>query len=210
MINLNLEVLATGVFLLTAGFSGYLVYAHKRYRDAFLSPTKTWKKLSWKKTIFLSLVALFLFCQFVPAFESHVEDQFNQQTINPKQHNREKTKEAVEESVGFENSLILIGLLTVALVIFEEIIYRGLLMDFFKNRIGLVSAILINSAIFSISHMAGPGTFLTLMPVTFVASVIFSLLYWKGGIITASVVHGGYDILIMLSSAFGFSISFLF
>ncbi len=77
------------------------------------------------------------------------------------------------------------GLLILAFVVIapitEEIIFRGLIFGFIKDKFGLIAALLISSAIFGLLH---PGHHLS----TFVMGLAFALLYYRTKSIAVPIV----------------------
>ncbi len=64
---------------------------------------------------------------------------------------------------------------------YEELLYRGYLMPHLSKSIGIFWSILISSVLFTLLHALNPG--MTVMPVInlMLASVVFSLIYYKTG-----------------------------
>lgn len=64
---------------------------------------------------------------------------------------------------------------------YEEIIYRGYLFPHFSKSMGTIFAILTSSVLFTLLHALNPG--MQIMPIInlFVASVVFSLVYFIWG-----------------------------
>lgn len=63
----------------------------------------------------------------------------------------------------------------------EELIYRGYLMPHFSKSIGIFWSILLSSVLFTLLHALNPG--ITIMPIInlMLASIVFSLIYYKTG-----------------------------
>ncbi|MGT2737434.1 CPBP family intramembrane glutamic endopeptidase [Streptococcus orisratti] len=87
--------------------------------------------------------------------------------------------------------------LTVGLIFFlfqgtwEEIIYRSYLMPHFSKLMGDKWSILLSSALFTLGHALNPG--MQALPVLnlFLASVVFSLIYYRtGSLLIIGVGHG--------------------
>ncbi len=64
---------------------------------------------------------------------------------------------------------------------YEELMYRGYLMPHFSKSIGIFWSIIISSVLFTLLHALNPG--MTVMPVVnlMLASIVFSLVYYKTG-----------------------------
>lgn len=77
-------------------------------------------------------------------------------------------------------SLLILAFVVIA-PITEEIIFRGLIFGFIKDKFGLIAALLISSAIFGLLH---PGHHLS----TFVMGVAFALLYDRTKSIAVPIV----------------------
>lgn len=90
-----------------------------------------------------------------------------------------------------------LGILFTGLVFFlfqgtwEEIIYRSYLMPHFSKFMGDAASIVISSALFTLGHALNPG--IQLLPVVnlFLASLVFSLVYYRtGSLLIIGIGHG--------------------
>ncbi|MBS9766901.1 MAG: CPBP family intramembrane metalloprotease, partial [Flavobacteriaceae bacterium] len=77
---------------------------------------------------------------------------------------------------------------------YEELMYRGYLMPHFSKAIGIFWSILISSVLFTMLHALNPG--MTVMPVInlMLASIVFSLVYYKtGNLWLVGFAHGVWN-----------------
>lgn len=95
------------------------------------------------------------------------------------------------------NSLKITKLFLIGLFFFifqgtwEELIYRGYLMPYFSKKFGDITSIILTSILFTLGHALNPG--MKILPVInlFIASLVFSVIYYyKGNLILVGVGHG--------------------
>lgn len=199
--------------LITVSISALLLYiilfSEKDYTKLFTNPFDTWKKESWKKTLIISFVVLFLMFQFIPLFSNFIEENIGE-TKNPSKDEQVQITEKIAQKTGsLKYALLIMALVTGILGVIEEPIFRGVLMDFFSRRGGVIIGFLGNSTIFSAYHLISAGNLLAGLPIYFVAGLIFSYLYWRGGLLASGIVHFGWNFGLLASGAFGFSVCLL-
>lgn len=115
----------------------------------------------------------------------------------------------IEPNVGihalelFSWQWMVAGLLVVVVApLYEEVLMRGILYPWLRQRSGRKWAILLSSAAFALLHGIGP----VLIP-TFIAGVMLALLYEKKGALSACVIaHGVFNLISFVAQSLpGFS-----
>jgi membrane protease YdiL (CAAX protease family) len=101
------------------------------------------------------------------------------------------------QTVVKERSLIQLVFLfitgTIIVPIAEEIIFRGYLLNFFKNHTNTVFAVIASAFLFALSHET-----LLFMPYFIVLGLILAVMYVKTKtIIPCMVTHGLYNLVVM-------------
>ncbi|ALS29590.1 CAAX amino terminal protease [Paenibacillus sp. 32O-W] len=108
--------------------------------------------------------------------------------------------EALKEQVTWFT--VLLGVLSAGFVspVYEEIFYRGFMYRWLRTRTGIVWGIVISSLIFTAAHYPT----LNAMPVNFISGVIFAWAYERtGSVIPGMIVHGMFNTIAVLLTAFG-------
>jgi hypothetical protein len=111
----------------------------------------------------------------------------------------EKT-DAMQQDITF--TTVLIAFISAAIIspIYEEIFYRGFLYRWFRTRVGLIWAVLLSSAIFTIAHIPTYNT----MPVNFFSAIIFALAYERtNSVWPAIIIHGLTNGIMVLLTTLG-------
>lgn len=108
--------------------------------------------------------------------------------------------DAMQENFSVISALIAFISAVVISPIYEEIFYRGFMYRFFRNRVGIPSAIVISSLIFTIAHIPTYNA----MPVNFLGGVIFALAYERTNSIWPPVlIHGLTNAVFVFATFFG-------
>lgn len=108
--------------------------------------------------------------------------------------------DAMQANFSMMSALIAFISAVVISPIYEEIFYRGFMYRFFRNRVGIPSAIVISSLIFTIAHIPTYNA----MPVNFLGGVIFALAYERTNSIWPPVlIHGLTNAVFVFATFFG-------
>lgn len=90
-------------------------------------------------------------------------------------------------------SLPLAFLLMGVLPVFEEWLWRGIVLERLRKRIPVLNAVLISAFGFGLFHLLNAGTYLWGFIPPVVAGFIFSIAYLMDGLKCASLTHIGYN-----------------
>ncbi|MBW2675913.1 MAG: CPBP family intramembrane metalloprotease [Deltaproteobacteria bacterium] len=77
----------------------------------------------------------------------------------------------------------------IAAAIVEELIFRGILLDFARDRWGFPAALLVSSAVFALFHLSNAGFNATAAVHPFVAGLLLGLLCRSGGLRASITAH---------------------
>lgn len=188
-------------FLITAAAAimGFVIYVLIfRKKEINLFQRCSFRKISFKNSslivfasLGLALLSGSLVNLLISKFPSYME-----------------TSSAIES-----NTTSILGILSVVLVIpiFEEVLFRGLIYNELKTHLNIIIAIILQGAIFAVSH----GNMLQGI-YTFIMGVVLAIVYNKTGSIVAPILfHITYNLLgaiilpIILSGIDGYYIVFL-
>lgn len=92
-------------------------------------------------------------------------------------------------SASLPIAFVLLG----TLPIFEEWIFRGILLGRLRRRIPALNALIISSVTFGLWHLTNSGTFFWAFIPPTVAGFIFGVAYLKGGLKCATLSHSSYN-----------------
>lgn len=95
----------------------------------------------------------------------------------------------VTASASLPLAFILFG----TLPIFEEWLFRGILLGRLRRRIPALNALIISAVTFGLFHLANSGTFFWAWVPPAVAGFVFGLAYLKGGLKCAILSHSSYN-----------------
>lgn len=90
---------------------------------------------------------------------------------------------------------ILLGALVYAVQgLSEEVVFRGYLLNVMSSRWGMVAGILVNSALFSLSHTFNAGFSIIAFINLFLAGTVLASLYWlSANVWLVSAVHAAWN-----------------
>jgi len=178
--------IATACFIAVVGF--YLA----RHKDALklINPWRAWritkkmKRREWVRLILCSTILIAVLLAVVPFSAWFIESVTQQPLVNVEDH---------PVTIVSSISVPLTFCLMMILPIFEEWIFRGILLRGLRKRIPLLNAIIVSSICFGIFHLFNSGTyFWAFIPPT-IAGFIFSIAYLKGGLGGAVLTHSMYN-----------------
>lgn len=159
-----------------------LVATKRRYNELFRCPSR-WKISSWKGTLLISLGVLSLALLVIPIVEDVVKENVGA-VIDRTNHPHIQIA---------SRSPWLLGAITVPIAFIEELIFRGIFLDLIKRHSNVFVALILSSFMFSVYHLSDPTWFPPFLIVGMMAGLIFSLTYLKLGILGSFLVHGGYN-----------------
>jgi len=91
---------------------------------------------------------------------------------------------------------LLVSLIAISIItpVKEEIIYRGILFEFFTGRYNVIVGIIISSTIFGLLHSGYPIT-------SGIMGVIFALLFYKTkSVLPAIFLHSMWNLFVLIMS----------
>jgi membrane protease YdiL (CAAX protease family) len=158
-----------------------------------LRPARFWN------TVGMSAAALFTYYAFVGIYSALVKPHGEQ---------------TVTQDLGASSStarMVIAGILVIAIApVAEEVFFRGFFYKALRSRFGIVSAALIDGAVFGVIHYTGSGT-LEILPILAALGFIFCLLYERTGTLFSTIaLHAINNTIAYAAStdgAVGFSIA---
>ncbi len=100
------------------------------------------------------------------------------------------------------NPVIMALPIAILIPVVEEIVFRGVLLEYFERRIGVIGGVIISSALFGLIHVSDAAS-LVFFPIYFALGLILALIYVKSNKnilvpIIAHVLNNGIAVLALL------------
>ncbi len=150
----------------------------------WIAATRGMKRKQWVRLIDAGLLVMAA-ALVITMTVTNLLTQANVPLYNP--------EEFVFESIQREFPLLLLILVNV-LPIFEEWVFRGIIIDEVMRWKGSkVLAIGLSSVIFAMFHLSNPGTYIAYALVLLPSSVLLGLCYMKVGLGGAILAHNAYN-----------------
>ena len=103
--------------------------------------------------------------------------------------------QAIEESYP-----VLLAIIVLTVPIFEEWIFRGILLDEFSRRLRSRSVgVALSAFFFALFHLSNPGTYPAAVLPLFLGGVLFGICYLRVGLGGAIICHSTYNLIILLN-----------
>lgn len=83
----------------------------------------------------------------------------------------------LNEMIGFAPALMLVAT-SILIPLVEEIVFRGVILEFFEKRVGAILGILLSSILFGFMHVTDPASYIFL-PIYVAPGILFGILYIK-------------------------------
>jgi len=173
------------------GFMGFWLARHKEALS-LLSPRRAWgeaKRMSrrkWLSLAFYSTVFIGISLLVIPLVANFLVSTVGQPLTDPREH---------PVTITAATSIPLAFFLMGTLPIFEEWIWRGILLERLRRRRPIIIAILLSTLGFGFCHLLNSGTYFWAFVPPVVAGFIFSMAYLKGGLKCAIISHSGYNLI---------------
>jgi len=100
-------------------------------------------------------------------------------------------------SSGQPFKAISIFLATLWVPFFEELLFRGYILELLKDRINVSAAVIVSSIVFVFLHLTSGYPNIELF-LTFSQSVLYSITYLYGGIVPAFMVHACFNLYLLI------------
>jgi len=179
-------------FIATILFVGCIGFWLSRHRDALalLSPRRAWKtakqmtKTDWQIFIIASF-ALIIVAMLLISFTTDLTVRITgSPLVVPDEHPVVTTASLC---------IPLVFLLMAVLPVFEEWIWRGIVLERLRRRLPLFSAVMISSFGFGLMHLMNQGTLFWAFLPPVIGGFIFSAAYLADGLKCAILTHSGYN-----------------
>lgn len=170
----------------------------KRYIQLLTSPTETWTELAWWKVVLVSVPVLLVALKVFPALEMFINTNLGNVIPNPEATSQVTVTQGLSQTLGVNIGYLLSGAFMAFIAALEEIIWRGVVLHFFKEKSNWVLALLISSVLFAISHLSESGFALPFVLYVTIVGAILGAVYLKTGILGSVIIHSGYNFSLML------------
>jgi membrane protease YdiL (CAAX protease family) len=176
--------------LLIALGAGLLVARRMRYFELVRHPSN-WKIMTWRRTLLISLAFFAVAFLVIPNVEVGTKEIVGP-TVDPAEH--------PQVQIIHISPWLLLALVT-PIALLEELVFRGIFLDFIRHHSNVIVALILSSFMFSFYHFANPGTLPPFLLIGMVAGILFGVAYLKAGVLGSFLVHGGYNISIVVLGA---------
>jgi len=100
------------------------------------------------------------------------------------------------------NPLIMALPIAILIPVVEEVVFRGVMLEYFERRIGVIGGVIISSALFGLIHVSNAES-LVFFPIYFTLGLILALIYVKSNKnilvpIIAHILNNGIAVLALL------------
>ena len=99
-----------------------------------------------------------------------------------------------------ESYPIVLSIIVILVPIFEEWIFRGILLDEFSRRLrSRPLGVTLSSLAFALFHLTNPGTYPAAVLPLFLGGIIFAICYLRVGLGGAIICHCTYNLIVLLN-----------
>jgi len=151
---------------------------------------KKMKGRDWLVFLAISLALALITYYAMGYFSATVEKVWALQSQNPQEN----------VFLALESYPILLSIIVLTVPIFEEWIFRGILLDEFSRRLRSRSiGVTISAFFFALFHLSNPGTYPAAVLPLFLGGVLFGLCYLRVGLGGAILWDSAYNLLMLLN-----------
>ena len=181
----TLRTLATLAFI--GGFAWWLSCHKRELRRidprCWVDDAKRMDEHDWGKFVGLACVFALLLFVLVPHAAWFTESTTGVRLVDPEQH--------PITQVARVSWYLLVGLMVLA-VVFEEWLFRGILLERLR-RFGRFPAVMLSAFAFGLFHLLNTGTFFYAFIPPTVAGLVLGCAYLAGGLKVSALAHMGYN-----------------
>lgn len=177
-----------GMILSIFLFARYLRKHPRAFRPlsprVWISRARSMNRRSWARVVGVGVAFALISFALLPRASTAVEEEIGPVVTDPEQH-----------PVTIIHGIFPAFLLGFAVVmpVFEEWIFRGMILREFLKARGWVVALLVSSAAFAALHVANPGTAPLMFLPAFLAGLLFGVSYLYGGLGASTISHSLYN-----------------
>lgn len=168
----------------------YFIFKFKITKDDYIDTFNSFKlKVKYKEVLTLSIIDLVMIFSICAVVISIIY-KINPEIVDP------MLSEPVEK-LSFISTVFLFTFTVISAPIVEEIVFRGILLRRISFKFGVRKGIILSSIVFAILHPGLGHVF------SFIAGVIFSLIYLKyNNILISTITHMSYNFLYFIATVF--------
>ena len=165
-------------------------YHINRMRPKFwMRAIKKMKRRDWLALLGISLVLALVTYYVIEYFSIAIERVWA--LYSPQEY----VFQAIEESYP-----ILLAIIVLTVPIFEEWIFRGILLNEFSRYLRSRSiGVALSALLFALFHLSNPGTYPAAVLPLFLGGILFGICYLRVGLGGAIICHSTYNLIILLN-----------
>ncbi len=165
-------------------------YINRMRPKLWMRAIKKMKRRDWLVFLAISL-ALALATYYIIEYFSTALDRVGVSLYSPQEYVFQPLRESYP---------ILLTIIVLTVPVFEEWIFRGVLLDEFSHRLRSRSiGVALSALFFALFHLSNPGTYPAAVLPLFVGGLLFGICYLRIGLGGAILCHSTYNLIILLN-----------
>ena len=167
-------------------------YINRMRPKVWMRAIKKMSRRDWLVLLAISLVLALVTYYLIEYSSSAITSIWGPDALYSRQ---EYVFQTLEESYP-----VLLAIIVLTVPIFEEWIFRGVLLDEFSRRLRSRSiGVTLSAFLFAIFHLSNPGTYPAAVLPLFLGGVLFGICYLRVGLGGAILCHSTYNLLVLLN-----------